>query len=174
MGVGPAQRSGRDQIAAIRALVQGIGPDKKGRIVSILCENAPRAHAAALSAAGSVIHEVSCTGNLHTSTIELAIRGGASGVIVLSCPPRDCRGREGPKWLEQRVYHDREAELQLRVDRRRVRLATAAAGDLAGTLDAYKAFADDVRSLGLTVPESIDTIDLECEREPAVIGKEER
>jgi coenzyme F420-reducing hydrogenase delta subunit/Pyruvate/2-oxoacid:ferredoxin oxidoreductase delta subunit len=174
MGVGPTGRSGRDQIADIRALVQGIVPDERGQIVSIMCQHAPLSHAAALTAAGSVVHHVSCTGNLHTSTIELAIRGGAGGVIVLSCPPRDCRGREGPKWLEQRVYHDREAELQLRVDRRRVKLATAAAGDLAGTVAAYEAFAQKVRSLGRTAPESIDAIDLECDREPATVAEAPR
>jgi hypothetical protein len=63
------------------------------------------------------------------------------------CPPRDCINREGPKWLHERVYNDREAELQPRVDRRRVRLATFARGDLAGSLAAFDAFAREIRLL---------------------------
>jgi len=75
---------------------------------------------------GVHVWPVTCAGNLHTSVLEFLVRAGAGGVVVASCPPRDCWNREGPKWLEQRLYHEREAELQERVDRRRVRLVHAA------------------------------------------------
>jgi coenzyme F420-reducing hydrogenase delta subunit len=87
-----------------------------------------------------VTYPVSCTGNVHSSVVEFALRGGAEGVILYSCPRRDCRGREGPIRLEQRLFHDREAELQPRVDKRRVAIATMAVGDLTGTLDALTDF----------------------------------
>jgi len=32
------------------------------------------------------------------------------------CPPRDCAGREGPKWLDARLFREREAELQKQID----------------------------------------------------------
>ena len=48
----------------------------------------------------------------------LSTRGGAAGVLVVSCPPRDCWHREGPAWLHERIYNGRDAELQERVDRR--------------------------------------------------------
>ena len=107
----------------------------------------------------------------HSSAVELALRGGAAGVIVFSCPPRDCRGREGPKWLEQRTYHDREAELQPRVDRRRVRLATAAAGDLEGTLHAFDSFRREIQALEISsaVDGEIDSL---CEPQPVLAAKE--
>lgn len=166
MGVGPPLRTGRDQVAAVRRLVRDLDPHAAPPVVAVVCENAPPQHLRALEGAGAVLHPVSCTGNLHSSSIELALRGGAGGVIVFSCPPRDCRGREGPRWLEQRVYFDREAELQSRVDRRRVRLATAAAGDLAGTLAAFEAFARDVHALGLALRESTDDVTAECDPVP--------
>ena len=72
---------------------------------------------------GAPVFGVSCAGSLHSSVIELFIRGGAGGVLVLACPKEDCWNREGPVWLEQRLYHEREAELQERVDRRRVQVA---------------------------------------------------
>ena len=125
-----------------------------GAIVAIHCEQAPRAHSGALAARGVKLHPVPCVGNLHSSVIELYLRNGASGVIVFGCPPRDCVGREGPKWLHERVFNDREAELQPRVDRRRVRLATIAPGDLTGTLSALGAFADTLAVLDRPASES--------------------
>lgn len=175
MGVGPALRTGRDQVAAIRVLALDFEEAEPPPVVAMLCANAPPGHREALERAGATIHQLTCTGNLHTSAVELALRGGAAGVIVFSCPPRDCRGREGPKWLEHRVYHDREAELQPRVDRRRVRLATAASGDLAGTLRSLESFRREL--LTLAVPESAG-LDAEaevvCDPQPVLSGRVRR
>jgi coenzyme F420-reducing hydrogenase delta subunit len=63
--------------------------------------------------------------------VEYLLRAGAAGVLVLSCPPRDCWNREGVKWLEARLFHEREAELQERVDRRRLRVAALSRGERA-------------------------------------------
>ena len=174
MGVGPAQRTGRDQMVHIRELIQQFEPRKEVAIVAVLCRNAPLSHGRALAAAGATTHTVSCTGNMHTSAVELALRGGADGVIVFCCPPRDCRGREGPKWLEQRMYHDREAELQPRVDRRRVRLATAAAGGLAGTMKAFDDFRREVSRVGGSAPDETDIQDPECVPQPVLRRKKVR
>ena len=171
MGVGPAARTGRDQVADIRALARQFAPTANPPIVAMLCANAPPGHRDALEQAGATLHLLTCTGNLHTSAVELALRGGAAGVIVFSCPPRDCRGREGPQWLEQRFYHDREAELQERVDRRRVRLATAAAGDLAGTLASWESFRRDVLTLDTPSPDSLDDPDPACDPQPVLTGR---
>jgi ferredoxin len=174
MGVGPVLRTGRDQIADIRVLAEAFPDLSEAPVVAVVCENTPPDHRVALERAGAKMHAVLCTGNLHTSALELAIRGGAAGVIVFSCPPRDCRGREGPKWLEQRVYHDREAELQPRVDRRRVKLSTAAIGDLAGTMQAFEAFRRDVRALDQgPVDRAFDAI-VECEPQPVLAGRRRR
>lgn len=172
MGVGPADRTGLAQVAGIREFL--LAPDiPPAPVVAIACENAAPTHLDALRHAGATVRPVPCTGNLHTSVIELALRGGAAGVIVYSCVPRDCRGREGPKWLEQRVHHEREAELQPRVDRRRVRLATMTPGDLPGTLAAWHAFAADVRALGTTEGD-LELEDAVCEPVPMVTAEEER
>ena len=170
MGVGPSLRTGRDQVSAIRELARDFPLPEETPLLAMVCANTPLDHRIALGRAGATIHLLPCTGNLHTSTIELALRGGAAGVIVFSCPPRDCRGREGPKWLEQRVYHDREAELQPRVDRRRVRLATAAAGDLAGTLRAFESLRRDILSLAVPSTE-LDETEAVCEPQPVLTGK---
>ena len=173
MGVGPSLRTGRDQVSAVRELTSDLPLPDETPLVAMVCANTPPDHRIALERAGATIHLLTCTGNLHTSAVELALRGGAGGVIVFSCPPRDCRGREGPKWLEQRVYHDREAELQPRVDRRRVRLATAAAGDLAGTLHSFESFRRDI--LSLAVPSTdLDETDVVCEPKPVLTGKRSR
>ncbi len=173
MGVGPALRTGRDQLTDIRQLAGTFPQREDAPLVAMLCANASPAHRAALERAGATIRTLTCTGNLHTSAMEAALRGGAAGVIVFSCAPRDCRGREGPKWLEQRVYHDREAELQERVDRRRVRLATAAAGDLTGTMAAFDAFRRAVRALDVPRAAPMDA-DVVCEPQPVRARKVRR
>jgi ferredoxin/coenzyme F420-reducing hydrogenase delta subunit len=169
MGIGPPGRSGRDQLAAVRSDLAVEGADTLP-IVAICCEQTPRTHAAELRARGAYVHSVSCVGNLHTSVTELFIRNGAPGVIVFGCPPRDCVSREGPKWLHERVFNDREAELQPRVDRRRVRLATAAPGDPAGTVAALGAFERELSALERPNRSGHATFELVCD--PALGGSE--
>lgn len=167
MGVGPVGRSGRDQLATLRTVTfPELASTETQSPVAIICAQAPAAHLDAVRARGAHIHMVPCVGNLHSSVIELFIRNGAPGTIVFGCPPRDCVGREGPKWLDERLFNDREAELQPRVDRRRVRTATMALGDLANTLRAYDEFAAAVTALQLPEPEFILDIDAICEPVP--------
>ena len=112
-------------------------------------------------------YPVDCAGNLHTSVIELLLRGGAAGVLVLPCHLRDCRNREGPRWLEQRIYHGREAELQARVDRRRISVAPAGLLDRSAVATAVRRFwaaLDELDRAQAGAPEELDFV---CER-PAV------
>jgi ferredoxin len=170
MGVGPPGRTGREQLTALRSGVPpGAGAAARAPIIAVCCAQAPPAHVDALRARGAFVHLVSCVGNLHSSVVELFVRQGAPGVVVCGCPPRDCVGREGPKWLKERFFNDREAELQPRVDRQRVRLATLAPGDLAGTLAAFDAFARDVAAL--RTPDRETDVELETLCDPVPLGE---
>jgi len=121
-----------------------------------------------LSTEGAAIYGVDCAGNLHTSVIEMLLRGGSSGVLVLACPPRDCWNREGPRWLVERMYHEREAELQARVDRHRVRVVHATAAESGQAVAALRTFAAGLSSL--SVPAVDRTADVVAVCEPAGIG----
>ncbi len=170
MGIGPAGRTGRDQLALLRDdVLPLLSTLPSVPIVAICCAEAPESHTRAIEARGAHVHRVTCSGNLHTSVVERFLRDGAPGVIVCSCPPRDCVNREGPKWLEARLYHDREAELQARVDRRRVAMAVLAPGDLRGSLAAYDEFAERVSALQRPEPVD-DDFDLLCDVVP--VGEE--
>lgn len=160
MGVGPEGRTGRHQLAHVRsALLPRLrDADATARVVAVYCGQTDVALQAGLVDAGAQVHQVPCAGTLHTSVIELLLRQGASGVFVAGCPPRDCAAREGPKWTALRMFHDREAELQARVDRRRVRLCSAPAGLADLTLAEFKAFRDTV--VALDRPEIEEDIDL--------------
>lgn len=125
MGVGPPGRTGRDQLAAVRPFAAGAS-SRPGDVVVIGCGRGPLAGSPELDAA---VDPVACAGTVHTSVVESLIRAGAGGVLVAACPERDCWNREGARWLRGRLYEDREAELQARVDRRRVRLVHASAGE---------------------------------------------
>ncbi len=125
MGIGPPERTGRDQLARVRELVAARNPGPRD-VVIIACARGAGGLAEPHDPAMLVI-PTECAGNLHSSVVEYLVRSGAGGVMVASCPPRDCWNREGATWLEARLFHGREAELQARVDRRRVRLVYAGA-----------------------------------------------
>jgi coenzyme F420-reducing hydrogenase delta subunit len=166
MGVGPPGRSGRDQLAQVRGFLSAPGR-RPGEIVVVCCEHGAGAYASDLRAAGAAPYPIDCAGNLHTSVIEHLLRGAVDGVLVLACPPRDCWHREGTRWLNERVYHAREAELQPRVNRGRVRIANVNAGNRGEALAALRRFAADVKALDQPAIQG-DEAQVEC----AVAGAE--
>jgi quinol-cytochrome oxidoreductase complex cytochrome b subunit/coenzyme F420-reducing hydrogenase delta subunit len=168
MGVGPVGHSGRDQLIDLRQSLLPALHNSPGQspIVVVCCAQTPRPHRDALVERGAKIHEIPCVGNLHSSVVELLVRNGAPGVLIGGCPPRDCSGREGPKWLEERLFNDREAELQPRVDRRRVSTTTIAAGNLNGTMAAYTAFLEQVRELDAPIAEPDAEPEVICDPVP--------
>ena len=161
MGVGPPGRTGRDQLRRVEEFVAERRPGTVD-VVLIACDRAVPPDAVF---PGVTLYPLSCAGSLHSSVIEYFIRRGTGGVLIAACPPRDCWNREGPKWLEQRLYHDREAELQARVDRRRVRLAYTSAAERAGLRAAIAAFSADVAAMAAAQAESEVDLTLVCEPE---------
>ena len=156
MALGPADQTARDQLALARAWHAQRGQGLND-VVVIGCDwSAANARADAFN--------VGCAGALHTSTIEYFVRAGVGGVLIATCPERDCRAREGPKWLHERVYNEREAELQERVDRRRVRIVAVGGGERALLDAACAQFQEEVSQLAkANAEESIDIVAL-CER----------
>jgi ferredoxin len=161
MGVGPPGRTARDQLVRARTFVSEEGP--AGRIVAVLCGRGAGPYAGALEQAGARPYVVSCAGNLHSSVIELLFRRGAAGVLILSCPPRDCWNREGPRWLGERIYHRREAELQERVNRARIRVASVNAAERAQALFVLAKFAAEIAALEAPAASDDDELSTECE-----------
>jgi coenzyme F420-reducing hydrogenase delta subunit/Pyruvate/2-oxoacid:ferredoxin oxidoreductase delta subunit len=163
MGVGPPGRTGRDQLRTIKAVVAAEAISSR-EIVVLACERSAGLWA---RATGCRTQAVSCGGNLHSSVIEFMVRSGAAAVLVVACPPRDCWNREGTVWLEQRMYHEREAELQARVDRARVKLVYASPAETSVVTRALEELRADVERLESSVSESsIDLVAL-CEASSA-------
>lgn len=160
MVVGPPGRSGRDQLAGVRAALAE-RPPAPGEIVVVACGRGAGGLAAGPAPEGTRIHPVSCAGSLHTSVVEYYLRAGAAGVMVAACPPRDCWSREGGAWAVQRLFHGREAELKERVDRGRVHLAFAGEGEPGVALAELRAFRARLALLGWTEGEAdIDLVAL--------------
>jgi ferredoxin len=160
MGVGPPGRTGKDQLDLARRFAAAHPPS--GGVVIIACRQAGGL-ATRAELEGAPVFSVSCSGNLHTSVVEFFVRSGAGGVLVVACPPRDCWNREGPVWLEQRLYHDREAELLPRVDKRRVRLTYAGAGEGTLVAAALRAFRAGVQALEAASHEAEPDLTRECD-----------
>lgn len=163
MGVGPAARDGRDQLAAARVyLAERFLEGPTGReVVLLACRNGFPARAAALALPGVELYPTGCSGSVHTSVVELLLRRGVGGVFLLSCPPRNCYFREGPKWLEARLEHGRDAALHPRVDRRRVAWASLAASESAAIREALLAFQRQISGLAPNADEQPE-LELVC------------
>ena len=172
MAVGPAGRTGREQLVQLRASLATLTESwndgeedelpRGRRPVVVCCARGANSWGRELEAAGARLHPVDCAGSVHSSVIEMLVRSGTPGVLVLACPPRDCWNREGPKWLEERMYNDREAELQARVDRRRVRLAHAAPGEANVALDVLRSFVADTTEMDRPSAEDELELGVEC------------
>jgi ferredoxin len=170
MGVGPPGRTGRDQIERVRAFLAD--PERtRGEVIAIACSHGPGALGEVIRREEAVLYPVDCAGNLHTSVVELLLRGGAGGVLVLACPSRDCRNREGPRWMWARMYEGREAELQARVDRRRIAVAAAGAAEKHVVAAAVRALRDAVRELDRPTAEARPEPDTTCEPAPPLPRK---
>ncbi|MXW17768.1 MAG: hydrogenase iron-sulfur subunit [Gemmatimonadetes bacterium] len=159
MGVGPPGRTGRDQLARVREFAARHSFED-AKVVLVGCG---RSAAGASGENGPPRFPVSCAGNLHSSVVEYLVRAGARGVLVVACPPRDCWGREGPTWLVERLFNEREAELKARVDRKRVRVAHASLHDGVALETALQDFVRALARLDAPAGEDGIEVDLECE-----------
>jgi ferredoxin len=169
MGVGPWGITGRDQLAEAREFVAARRPGPSD-VVVIGCSYGGGGIAVQREFDGAPVLPVRCAGSLHTSVIEHLVRSGVGGVMVVSCPPHDCRSREGGKWIEQRMFHGREADLKERVDRRRVRLVHAGEAEEGLVHVELAAFRAALAPHEASVEEEIDVVAL-CERADREVGR---
>jgi len=162
MGVGPPGRTGRDQLEHVRRYIQATPPDQAG-VVLVACSFGAGDLSREEHFEGAAVYPVECAGSLHTSVVELLVRGGAGGVLVAACPGRDCWNREGPKWAAQRIFGGREAELKERVDRSRIRYVQAGAAgrrEIAAELAKFQA---EIQERRPAMAETDIVIDTECD-----------
>jgi ferredoxin len=162
MGVGPAGRDGRDQLARVRRFLADARPGATD-IVLVACGQGAGDLGRMERFGGAMVYAVSCVGSLHTSVVELLVRAGAGGVLVAACPGPDCTNREGPKWTAERLFEGREAELQDRVDRARVRMVEAGFGDRRAVGLALAAFREDVLALHRSAAEEDPDVEAACD-----------
>ncbi len=166
MVVGPPEFAGRDEVAGVREFISQHAPGGDD-VVVIACQNGGGGVDGAETFEGAHVLPVLCGGNLHTSVIELLLRAGAGGVLIATCPPRDCRGREGTELLHQRVYEGREAELRESIDRRRLHVVHAGPAERRLVGRELLAFRERVRALTPGKGEADVILDTECEGTPA-------
>ncbi|HEX9691103.1 MAG TPA: cytochrome b N-terminal domain-containing protein [Gemmatimonadales bacterium] len=165
MCVGPPGRTGRDQLADVKAFA-GRQQWTRGDVALVACDRGGGAAAEAGEIDGAPVFGVRCVGSLHTSVVEYLVRSGAGGVLIVACPARDCWNREGVTWMLERLYNDREAELPSRVDRRRVRVAYAGEAEFLTVLAELQTFRADVAALEAVAGESNIAIDDSCNPVP--------
>jgi coenzyme F420-reducing hydrogenase delta subunit len=144
MAIAAFGMSGRDQLAEVREFIEREQPGSRDVVIVGCAWSAARKIAEQNDAR---FFPVSCVGSLHSSAVELLLRGGAGGVLVVGCAEHDGRTREGVTWTEQRIFEGRKADLKERVDKSRVRLVQASLGERTLLHDAARIFADEIAAL---------------------------
>lgn len=135
-------------------------------IVVISCRNGIGGEFGELLEQGAALYPTLCAGNLHTSVVELLLRSGVGGVMIAVCSPRDCWAREGPRWLHERLYEGREAELRESLDRRRLRVVHAGEAERSQVRRELAAFRQQLAALAEPEREARVEIETECEPPP--------
>jgi ferredoxin/coenzyme F420-reducing hydrogenase delta subunit len=156
MAIGPGLTA-RGQLADVRTFLAEHKPSASDVVIVGCTWSAARAEA---EATGALFFPLPCIGTMHSSTVEMILRGGAGGVLVAGCIEHDGRTREGVTWAQERLYDGRKADLKPRVDRRRVRLAQTVLTDQAGLHAAVIAFAEDISALKTGDEDEVDVVAL--------------
>jgi ferredoxin len=145
MVIGPPGRAGKDLLQEAQDFVAAHPPQASGVLVMACAQDI--AFEDLTSAVERIqIYPLHCSAAIHTSTIEFLLRKGVGGIYLLTCPGRDCMYRFGPKWLHERIYNNREAELRDRVDRQRVRIGSFGRSETAQAVVQLKAFRAEIEA----------------------------
>jgi len=139
MLIGPPGRAGRNLMIDVQRFQRAKKPGPED-IVVFTCMQGLATRLAGAELEGIHVYPAHCIGALHTSMFEYLLRRGTGGLYLIGCPERDCSYRRGLRWITERIYNDREAELKDRVDKKRVRVASFGAGELPEALAALQVF----------------------------------
>ena len=167
MAIGAMGMTARDQLAEARAFLAEHEPDARDLVIVGCAWSGARAEA---ERSGAKLLSVPCIGAMHSSTVEILLRGGAGGVLVAGCPEHDGRTREGVTWTEERLFQGRAADLKQRVDRTRVRLVQATLGEHVLLHESVRAFAAEIEALAADADE-LDIVDM-CRNRPTAVHGE--
>jgi coenzyme F420-reducing hydrogenase delta subunit len=166
MVIGPPGRAGKDLLAEARDYAERHPPDGARVLVMACAQGLPPAEVTA-RAPGVQIYPLHCAAAVHTSVMEYLLRKGVGGLYLLACPGRDCAFRFGPRWLSERIYNNREAELRDRVERHRVRIGNFGRSEMAAAVDAIRAFQREIEAAaGRVVAEAQVDLNELCEPSP--------
>jgi ferredoxin len=157
MAIGPLGITGRDQLADVRSFLATEQPTTNDVVIVGCAWSAAGIEA---ERTGARFLSVPCVGAVHSSTVEVLLRGGAGGVLVVGCPEHDGRTREGVTWARERLFEGREAVLKDRVPKERVRLVQATLGDGVALHAAAQAFAAEIAALADADDTTIDLVEL--------------
>ncbi|HBF12894.1 MAG TPA: hypothetical protein DDW49_05835 [Deltaproteobacteria bacterium] len=144
MGVGPAGRTGRDQIRDMENLLKN-KIRLKETILVMGCQQSIAWPESMMRNPRFLFHTISCAGGLHSACLEHALKRGIAGIFIVSCPPRNCINREGPKWLMARLYQGHESSLNPTIDRDLVCVSPFGCMETLRAMEELKMFSEKIK-----------------------------
>jgi F420-non-reducing hydrogenase iron-sulfur subunit len=89
---------------------------------------------------------VACLGRLHPGMILKAFEHGAAGVLMLGCPPRECRYGFGSRSAEQTFARSKALLRLLGIPASRFKCETVCAGDGGAFLEKLETFMAELKA----------------------------
>lgn len=102
--IGPNERSGREQLARMRELIEHSVQIKSGAV--IFCINNSSMEEKFKKVIDLPLFPIPCVGDLHPRVVEL-LQKKFKKLYIISCPERNCRSKEGPYLLKERLFNSR-------------------------------------------------------------------
>ena len=133
--------------ALARTRDAGVSP-----VVLFSCQRGAGLGSSGEPADGVLAFGLPCAGMLPPSFVEYALRHGAAGVMLATCPAEDCEFRLGVQWTGERMRGEREPYLRPSVDRTRVRVVAAAREEREGLRRALEAFGGELTEARAAAP----------------------
>ena len=121
-----------------------------GAVIVFACRHGAASRTIAGPGLGSV--DLLCSAQLPPAFIDYALRRGARGVVIASCPEHDCEYRFGARWTLERIAGRREPRSRTTSNEPRLLVVQAARGEEARLVGAVAAWRAQLSSIRPTDP----------------------
>lgn len=118
------ERSVGDIRAEVKNFLLG-GRSDIEQVVVYACKNVSAQIVKGLHGVDTLVVPLVCAGQLYRGWVEDDLKSGAVGVMVVNCHENSCSGREGAKFVAERLGHKRKPWLRKKFQNGKVKIVSA-------------------------------------------------
>ena len=126
MAIGPKDRTANEQLEAIKLKISKLeNKNLKEKFAIIICSTNYNSFKIIEDKKDKdlILFQIPCASNLHSFSIEEIIKK-FKGIIIWTCPSRNCESRYGVELLNERIFEYRHPTPSRRIDRRKIKVVS--------------------------------------------------